>query len=195
MITIIRQTIIYLFMFFSLASFTEDSRIILDKKEAKKAFILLNNIRANPVEYSRVLRINKNLHTNKTPLVWNDDLAKVAQARAYDMAKRNYFNHIDPEGYGVNDHVKKSGYSLNPQWTRNKRDNFFESIEAGAIDGQDCIRLLIIDRGVPSLAHRKHLLGIGSWNASLVDIGIGFVRRGSGSNYRTYTSIVIAKHN
>jgi len=79
--------------------------------------------------------------------------------------------------------------------TNSKQNNFFESIAAGVDNGEEAIRLLIIDKGFPSQGHRKHLLGMGEWNASLTDIGIGFARRNSGSSYTTYVSIIIAKHN
>ena len=190
-----KQSIFYLFITLLFVSFKTDSRAYLDKSEAKQAFEFLNDIRANPGRYARELRLNKNANTSTTKLVWNNDLAKAAEAKAYDMANRNYFNHIDPNGYGMNYYIQKNGYSLDPAWTNSKRNNFFESIAAGVDDGEAAIRLLIIDRGEPSQGHRKHLLGMGSFYASLTDIGIGFARRNSGSNYTTYISIIIAKHN
>lgn len=189
------QTIFYLFSSFILLSFKTDSRVYLDKSEARKAFEFLNDIRTNPAAYARELRLNKNVKTATAKLVWNKELAKAAEAKAYDMASRNYFGHIDPRGYGMNYYISKNGYVLDPAWTSNKRANFFESIAAGVDTGEEAIRLLIIDKGQPSLGHRKHLLGMGSFNASLTDIGIGFARRNEGSNYTTYISIIIAKHN
>jgi uncharacterized protein YkwD len=190
-----QQAILLFFITFSLASLKTDSRVTLDKDEAKRAFHLLNDIRTNPGNYYRQLRLNKNAQTTKTKLLWNTDLAKAAEEKAKDMAKRNYFNHIDPDGYGMNYYIKKNGYTLDPLWTKNKRNNFFESIAAGVDNGEEAIRLLVMDKGQPSLGHRKHLLGMGTWNASLVDIGIGFARRSSGGSYSTYISIIIAKHN
>ncbi|MEI9807661.1 MAG: hypothetical protein WDO16_07150 [Bacteroidota bacterium] len=111
------------------------------------------------------------------------------------MANRDYFGHTDPDGYAINYFIHKSGYILNADWLKNKSDNYFESIIAESPDGETAIKRFIIDEGVPSLGHRKHLLGIGEWNASLVDIGIGFARRDAGSTYQTYVSLVIAKHN
>lgn len=189
-----KQSFVYLLVTLLLVSFKTDSKISIDKYEAKKAFLLLNDIRTNTSRYYRDLRLSRNVQTADTKLTWNADLANVAEAKAYDMAKRNYFNHVDPNGCGINYYISKSGYELDPAWTRNKRNNFFESIVAGVDDGEEAIRYLIIDKGLPSLDHRKHLLGIGSFNASLTDIGIGFARRNSGSNYQTYISIVIAKH-
>ncbi|WP_300567763.1 CAP domain-containing protein [Flavobacterium sp.] len=187
----------YLFLFallLFLGSFQKDSEAIIDKSEAQKAFVLLNEIRANPANYYKELKFSKNIKIQNKPLKWNETLAKVAEAKALDMANRNYFDHVDPEGFGINYHINKNGYTLNPDWLKLKSRNSFESIIAEADNGTDAIKKLIIDTGIPSFGHRKHLLGMEEWNGSLVDIGIGFARKESGSTYTTYVSIIIAKH-
>lgn len=168
--------------------------IVIDRAEAQKAFLLINRIRQTPEKYYREMHFDKSFKLTSTALRWNDTLARVAEAKAYDMAKRDYFGHTDPDGYGINYYIAKSGYALNKDWTRNKSDNFFESISAEAADGEDAVKNLVIDEGVPSLGHRKHLLGGGPWESTLTDIGIGFARIDSGSRFRTYVSIIIAKH-
>ena len=188
-----RKTILVIALF-ALVSFQTQDRVTIDKEEAKKAFQLLNDIRANPSKYYKELHFDKNFIVSKTPLVWNDTLSKVAEAKAYDMANRNYFGHTDPDGFGINHYIQASGYKLNSDWTKNKTDNFFESITAQASGGENAIKNLIIDEHTPSLGHRKHLLGIGEWNASLYDIGIGYAKRDAGSVYTTYVSVIIAKH-
>lgn len=187
----------YLFLFtllLFLGSFQKDTEAIIDKSEAQKAFILLNEIRANPANYYKELKFSKNIKIQKRQLKWNDTLAKIAEAKALDMANRNYFDHVDPEGFGMNHHINKGGYKLNPDWIKLKNKNSFESIMAEAKNGTDAIKTLIIDSGIPSLGHRKHLLGMEEWYGSLVDIGIGFARKETGSTYTTYVSIIIAKH-
>ena len=131
---------------------------------------------------------------NTKTLVWNEALAKVAEAKAMDMAKRGYFDHISPEGYSINYYINKAGYKLDPKFLNQRTNNYFESIQAGAESGEAAMNDLILDAGVPELGHRKHLLGMDDWNSSLVDIGIGFVRTGQGAKYRTFTSVIIAKH-
>jgi uncharacterized protein YkwD len=172
----------------------DEGNVIIDKEEARKAFDFLNDIRTNPAKYYGEFEFLKTTEVKKTRLSWNDTLAKVAEAKAFDMADRNYYGHVDPEGYGMNYFINKSGYKLNSKWLQNKSENYFESIAAGSAGGEQVIRTFVIDKGVPSLGHRNHLLGVGDWNASLVDIGIGFVRRESGSTYKTYISVIIAKH-
>lgn len=177
------------------SAFTEDDGIEIDKTEAQKAFELLMNIRENPSVYAKTLNLPATVKPAKTQLKWNSILAKVAEEKAYDMAKRNYFSHVTPDGFGINYLLKKAGYSLDKNWTKNKADNYFESMAAGFKTGEEAVLFLIEDKGVPSFGHRKHLLGIDSWNSNLTDIGIGFVRTENRNNdYETYCCIIIAKN-
>lgn len=181
-------------LLFCSTSFQKNDDVIIDKKEAQDAFTLLSEIRNDPDKYYEELSFEKGLTVSKIKLKWNDTLAKVAEAKAYDMAKRNYMGHVDPDGYGMNYYIKKSGYKLQPKWTVEKSANYFESLAANTFSGIEAIKVLVTDKNTPSLGHRKHLLGLDSWNAALTDIGIGFSRRESGSTYKTYTCVIIAKH-
>ncbi|GGL69367.1 hypothetical protein GCM10010840_04350 [Deinococcus aerolatus] len=44
-------------------------------------------------------------------LVWNGLLGNAARAHAQDMADRNYFAHVSPEGSRPQDRVEKAGYT------------------------------------------------------------------------------------
>lgn len=178
-----------------LLSFFYNNNPFIVKEEAQQAFQLLNTIRSNPEKYYKDLHLNAKLKVTKTPLRWNDTLAKVAEAKALDMAKRNYFDHINPDGFGINYFIDQSGYKLNADWIKNKNENFFESLASGYDSGAEAIKSLIIDANDANKGHRDHLLGIGDWDASLVDIGIGFVKCDGGGKYQSYTCIIIAKHN
>jgi hypothetical protein len=178
-----------------LSAFRTGDGIVIDKAEAKKAFSLLQEIRNNSKGFFRELGFDSTLKKTAIQLQWNDTLAKVAEKKAYDMANRNYFAHVDPDGNGLNYFINKSGYKLNSDWTKSKSDNYFESLAANNETGEEAIKDLIIDSNTPSFGHRNHLLGLDNWNASLTDIGIGFSRRDSGSTYKTYTCVIIAKHN
>lgn len=165
----------------------------IDKAEAQKAFALLNKIRTNPAAFASEMPFLAEI-SSKPLLKWSDTLAKVAEAKALDMATRDYVDHVDPDGYGLNHYIDKAGYKLNPKWLASKNLNFFESISAGSPDGETAIRKLIIDNGVPTLGHRKHLLGLDDWTASLTDIGIGYARPVAKAEYKSYVCVVIAKH-
>jgi uncharacterized protein YkwD len=176
-----------------LLSFLYNNNPFVVKEEAQLAFELLNNIRSNPEKYYKDLHLNGKLRVTKTPLRWNDTLARVAEAKALDMAKRNYFNHVNPDGYGINYFINQSGYKLNADWLKDKKENFFESLGSGHDSGAEAVKSLIIDAEDASKGHRNHLLGIGEWDTSLYDIGIGFVKC-DGGDYQSYICIIIAKH-
>jgi uncharacterized protein YkwD len=164
-----------------------------DKKEAQEAFLLLNQIRQHPTKYAKELNLYRGLKITNTELQWNPILAGVAEKKALDMANRNYFAHVNPEGIGINYLINQAGYTLEPEWLKPKSNNFFESIGAGYDSAEDGIKGLIIDLNVPSFGHRDHLLGIGVSNEHLHDIGIGFVRS-SDNEYQSYMVVIIAKH-
>jgi len=109
-----------------------------------------------------------------------------------DMANRDYFGHVTPEGLGINIQIHEAGYRLPSDWFKDKKQNFFESISAGRDTGALAIRDLIVDKDVPELGHRKHLLGMTDFFAKCTDIGIGFARKPN-SRYRTYMSIIVAR--
>ena len=177
-----------------LLSFIYNNNPFIVKEEAQQAFQLLNAVRTNPEKYFKDLHLNAKLRISKTALHWNDTLAKVAEAKALDMAKRNYFDHVNPDGLGINYFIDQSGYKLNADWLKDKKENFFESLASGHESGTASVKSLIIDATDASKGHRDHLLGIGEWDSSLVDIGIGFVKC-DGGKYQSYTCIIIAKHN
>lgn len=163
-----------------------------DKEEAKKGYALLNNIRSNPGAYSKEIGTNLNSIRKRPALKWNDTLARVAETKALDMAKRKYFAHVDPDGNGINIKMHKAGYKLPESWIKNKRENYFESISAGNPTCEDAIRALILDKGQIPPEHRNHLLGLNDFWESCTDIGIGFVTDPK-SEYSTYTCVIIAK--
>lgn len=169
-------------------------RAVIDKLEAVKAYALLNRIRANPVAYAVELDFRRYQAQVRPALIWNDTLEVIAERKALDMARRDYFGHVDPDGYGINYYIQRGGYPLHPDWLTDPRANYFESLQGGAEDGEQAIKNLILDINVPTKGHRRHLLGTGDWNASLMDIGIGFVRGTVRNKYQSYTCVVIAKH-
>lgn len=165
----------------------------IDKEEAQKAFSFLNQIRSNPAAFAGEMPFLAEIGP-KPLLKWNDTLAGVAESKALDMATRKYVAHVDPDGYGLNHYINEAGYKLNSNWLITKDLNFFESISAGAPSGEAAIRTLLIDKDVPTLGHRKHLLGLDTWTSSLYDIGIGYARPVDNSPYKSYVCVIIAKH-
>ncbi len=188
------RTLLVLLLLVSTVAIAQNKNITTDRKQAKEAYDVLNDIRMYPERYAKKLEISSVNKVKRTKLIWNDELAKVAEYRAYDMANRNYFEHVTPEGLGPNYYMEKAGYSLNPDWTKKKSANNFESIAANHATAVEGIYAFVIGKGSPGFMHRKHVLGMDDWNGSLVDIGIGFVHSPSGSTYKTYLCVIIAKH-
>lgn len=188
------RILLLFFCFSSTGLFAQSSKIITDREQARTAFELLNAIRNNPQKYAKELRLTNIKAVTRTNLVWNEALAQAAEFRAYDMAKRSYFNHTTPEGIGPNYYIAKAGYSLNKDWLKDRSANNFESIAGNHATAEAGIRAFIIGKGSPGFMHRKHVLGMDKWNGSLVDIGIGFTRVPQGSLYKSYLVVIIAKH-
>lgn len=116
-------------------------------------------------------------------------LTRVARERAMDMAKRDYFDHVNPDGYGPNYLVRAAGYDLPILYGDDPRVNMVESIAAGfgLHTGQD---VWVLWEG--SEVHRTHLLGRVSFMAEQERYGIGHVRV-EGSTYTNYW-VFIAAH-
>lgn len=174
-----------------LLAYIQDATI--DRAEAIKAFEYLNKVRSNPNGFSQETGTDLSAVQSLPPLKWNDTLAVVARKKALDMARRSYFAHVDPDGNGINILIHKAGYKLPEKWISDKKQNLFESLSAGHDDGITTIRSLIRDEGVSPPFHRQHLLGMDPFWAGCTDIGIGFARA-PGSEYGTYTCIIIARH-
>ncbi len=184
-----------LLLLWSGAVFGQRKKITVDKRSAKEAYTYLIAFRENPQAMMRELGVRFDAkQVSQVKLRWNNDLAKAAEARARDMAERNYFEHTTPEGIGPNLYMVNAGYALNADWVKKKSANNFESIAANHATAVDGVKAFIIGKGSPGFMHRKHVLGMDAWNGSLQDIGIGFVRIPEGATYKTYLSVIIAKH-
>ena len=175
---------------------TEDNKTGDNKskdKEIVAAFEYLNAVRQNPSAYSKEIGVDLSGVSEIHELEWNDILAKVAQERAEDMVSRNYFGHIDPDGYGTNIKINNAGYTLDERWYSDKSMNYFESLAAGYAEGKATVIQLINDGGASDsgAGHRRHLLGMDDFWADCYDIGIG---KAKGGDYGTYWCFLIAKH-
>ncbi len=189
---------IFLLIFFVsiilLSSNTNDYILVLEN-DALDAFNYLNEIRENPAGFSAEIGVSLSYVKSRDNLAWNEMLAEAAEKKASDMARRGYFAHVDPDGYGMNYHINQAGYELRADWINPKSNNFFESIyyeygikEAG--EGIRAVKSLILDKNTNPPGHRNHLLGIEDFWADCRDCGIGIMRTGN----EVYVSVLIAKH-
>ncbi len=184
---IIRLFTLHIMFLFSFSS------IFCQTIELQEALNYLNSVRSNPNAYSTEIGVSLIDVYPMHSLRWNNQLANAAQRKAQDMADRNYFGHIDPEGYGMNYFIQNSGYKLNSNWLANISMNYFESLSAGMPSPKASIIQLIKDEGVIGYGHRKHLLSIEDFWKPCYDIGIGWGYNNN-SKYKTYCCVLIAKH-
>ena len=160
----------------------------------REAVEYLNAIRSNPAAYSEEIGVDLSNVVARHPLRWNEALGRAAQAKAQDMADRQYLAHVDPDGYGMNYRINAEGYTLQENWYEDKSKNNFESCASNwASDGKHPIKQLIYDGGADqdNAGHRVHLLGIRDFWSDCYDIGIGMAKE---SNGKCKWSVLIAKH-
>ncbi len=113
-------------------------------------------------------------------------LSQVARARATDMARRDYFGHVNPDGYGPNYLVRKAGYQLPPLYSTSADANNVESIAAG----RDSASATWSD-WMGSSGHKRHLLGESSFYAEQTSVGVGYAYAAD-SQYRGYWVVISA---
>jgi len=122
----------------------------------------------------------------RSQLRYNAKLNAVARAKARDMGRRSYFGHVDPDGYGPNFHVTRSGYELPLKWTAFPKTNNVESILAGPASPE---RALAMWMG--SKKHRRHLLAESQFYENQTNFGVGYAHV-PGSPFKHYWVFVSA---
>lgn len=96
-------------------------------------------------------------------------LCVVARQRALDMARRDYFNHVNPDGHGPDYLVRKAGYILPYKGTRTS--NHIESIALAPAGAQRVLNLW-----KDHAPHADHILGRNSQFVKQTRIGVGIVQ-------------------
>ncbi|MBE6800933.1 MAG: hypothetical protein E7529_06980 [Ruminococcaceae bacterium] len=125
-------------------------------------------------DYSLIEKINFHLTNGLraingvAPLKYCSDAAEVAQAHSNDMAKRNFFDHTNPDGKRVSDRLTAGGV----EWYA-----CAENIAAGVYDPY-----ALSNGWYNSEGHRKIIL-----NAKYKYIGVGFAYSEK-SNYKYYST-------
>jgi hypothetical protein len=121
-------------------------------------------------------------------MVCDPILARVARARAADMAARAYFGHVNPDGVGPDYLVRQAGYALPDMYGTDVRVNMVESIAAGfGLTSADAAWAVWDQSDV----HRTHLLGRISFSAAQARYGIGHVSV-DGSPFTNYWVFISA---
>jgi hypothetical protein len=151
----------------------------------------LNDACANPAAYGASIGLDLSGVRPSQPLAFNTQLIAAARGHSQDMAVRGYFAHNTPEGITPEQRMRAAGF---------KGVSFAESIDFAemptftftfpSIPGvvfpptppatrqmwtpENALEDLIVDFGVPSLGHRKHLLAIDPGFRNHAQVGIGY---------------------
>jgi hypothetical protein len=97
-------------------------------------------------------------------LNWDWRLSSAAQQHAQDMADRQYFSHVTPEGLALRDRVAPTGYlTSDTDWSLAENLGFGTSVLSPPA--------AIIDGWMNSAPHRANML-----DPTLQDVGIGLVQ-------------------
>jgi hypothetical protein len=173
-----------------------EDRLLLSVSAEEQHFIyLLNLARHDPAGYQREANVPVDLSSivSRPPLAVNDSLLQAADQRADEMARHDYVAHRSPiTGAWPNQVARSHGYELPSNWPDDQ--NFIESIAAGDWYGQAqaALEALIVDQGLPSALHRRHLLGVDEFYAHNREIGVGLASEPQ-SSYGHYWAVEIAR--
>jgi hypothetical protein len=119
-------------------------------------------------------------------LILDPIIEGVARARAQDMAVRNYFSHVNPDGVAANYLLRQAGYVLPAWWGTDPSANYVESIAAGYSDPNDTW-----NSWMNSPPHKEHLLAQNSFFASETHYGVGYYYDPN-STYQYYWVVITA---
>ncbi len=122
-------------------------------------------------------------HQQRTTIDCNLTLSRVANAMAADMATRNYFNTVNPEGNGPNYLVRQAGYILPDYYSQTDDANHIASIAAG---------LGAADQIWASQENSAHLHGSTQFYERQTEFGVGYAYNPN-SEYKHYWVTLIAE--
>ncbi len=139
----------------------------------------------------------------KPPLAISENLVDSSLFHSNDMGANNFLSHESvTTGFLPNERVRDTGYLLPYQislegipYSLPDAGNSVESLAAGygadEFDFEDPVNVLmalIVDTGVDSLGHRKHLLGVGDFLGASREVGVGYASYAS-SDFQNYWTI------
>jgi uncharacterized protein YkwD len=117
-------------------------------------------------------------------MVLDDTLVAVARARALDMGRRGYFDHVNPDGHGPNYMVRAAGYPLPDWWGTDAKANYIESIAGGRSTAS-----ATWTDWMNSQPHRDHILANTSFDAANTSYGVAYVAV-AGSPFTHYWVVI-----
>ncbi len=144
-----------------------------EKKFGVKASVIVNTVDVEKIAFEAV---NKNRIANgQKPLIWSDDIAKVARVHSQSMAEFNFFSHRGLDNQMVSDRADRAGLG---KW-RSIGENI--AYNRGYKDPIEKAVRLWLD----SPSHRHNLLD-NNWQESAVGVAVA----ADGSFYFTQVFLV-----
>lgn len=131
------------------------------------------------------LLVNSPLQQRES-MTHNPVLTQLARNHAMDMAVRNYFGSVDPNGIGPNYRARQGGYVLPDYYGTDLNSNNLETTIAGFTTPEDVWSALSGD------ASSVHALGDHEGYRNQDEFGIGYAYV-KGSKHERYWVIIIAK--
>lgn len=131
----------------------------------------LGAIAATSVEIELACRIWLHPAQGRTAMLWHPVLHEVARAHACDMAHRDYFGHVSPEGVGPNVRAASAGYRL-PDWY--DADEQGNNIESLALRAPTSSPVVTLEQWIASPDHRRHVLAESEFRSEQFDTAIGY---------------------
>jgi hypothetical protein len=154
----------------------------------------VNRARSNPAAYGDEIGLSLTGVDPQPPLALNRNLTGSAQFHAVEMLDHDYFSHTsEVTGDGPNTMAVQNGYDLWGQGlgVDHGAANFIESNGWSwkqTPTWKKMVKALVIDEGIPSLGHRKHLLGMLEQYTSHNEIGAGYATRNQVFLYSMHTA-------
>jgi uncharacterized protein YkwD len=184
---------------------TRDAPVAFEPSALEQLFLeRLNDARANPAAYGASIGLDLSGAGRAQPLAFNPILVAAARLHSQDMAGRRYFDHITPEGLTPLQRVRAAGLRRfkgpgeSISFGTALRTFLFDPttfdvrVTTTPYSPSESLRALILDEGVPSLGHRRHLLSLDRPGRSEKWIGIGEAVDAFGASYYTLNTVGLA---
>ncbi len=125
----------------------------------------------------------------RSTMVYDPILNVVARAKARDLAKRRYFSHVDPDGYGPNRAAQLAGFQLPAYWGTASDSNYIESLSAGRSSASQ-----VYNDWLGSAGHKTHILAESDFYKAQTRYGVGYAYDAN-SPYKFYWAFISAPPN
>ena len=143
---------------------------------------MVNVAGCNPNNNEQVLAnlVATHLQQQRTVFKCNPILEAVARQHANDMIARNYVAHVNPDGIGPNEMVRRAGFALPDIYSTDLRAN---NIEALAVGTDFTSAQAAFEAWLASPNHRRQILAEGStFFAAQSEYGMAYVMKPGAPN-------------